>query len=234
MVTSPLFARRCTRLGLGLGWSLHVRFLIASAFFFAMAGATAAQSENLGDAAEKLLSGVRETHYQHRTHVDRSRGAYDMDCSGFVDYLLEQIAPAQLAPLRIEPGHKRPRAAMYFDLFTRLNKSPLPGWEAVPKLGKARRGDIIAWQLTASTDGLEIPGVAAAPVEQTTHLYRVQVYDPSVIHHDEDSRPEGTSGVGEGVITFRVDASGQPIGFQFNSQAHYHEEPIAIGRLVKS
>jgi hypothetical protein len=157
MVTSPLFARRCTRLGLGLGWSLHVRFLIASAFFFAMAGATAAQSENLGDAAEKLLSGVRETHYQHRTHVDRSRGAYDMDCSGFVDYLLEQIAPAQLAPLRIEPGHKRPRAAMYFDLFTRLNKSPLPGWEAVPKLGKARRGDIIAWQLTASTDGLEIP-----------------------------------------------------------------------------
>jgi hypothetical protein len=76
--------------------------------------------------------------------------------------------------------------------------------------------------------------VAAAPVEQTTHLYRVQVYDSSVIHHDEDSRPEGTSGVGEGVITFRVDASGQPIGFQFNSQAHYHEEPIAIGRLVKS
>jgi hypothetical protein len=216
----------------------NLRFLLSLALFVAMAGAAAAQSENLGDAAERLLSGVRETHYQHRTHVDKSRGVYDMDCSGFVDYLLEQNAPSQLAPLKIEPGHTRPRAAMYFDLFTRLNKSPLPGWEAVAKLGETRRGDIIAWQLAASTDQPGDTGhvviVAAAPVEQTTHLYRVQVYDSSVIHHDEDSRAEETNGVGTGVITFRVDASGQPIGFQFNSHAHYHGEPIAIGRLVKS
>jgi hypothetical protein len=81
-----------------------------------------------------------------------TKGVYDMDCSGFVDYLLQQIAPAQFAPLRIEPGHTRPRAAMYFDLFTRLTKSPLPRWEAVPKLGEVRRGDIIAWELAASTD----------------------------------------------------------------------------------
>ena len=221
-----------------LGWSLHLRFLLSPALFVAMAGVTAAQSENLGDAAERLLSRVRETHYQHRTYADQSRGAYDMDCSGFVDYLLEHFAPVQFAPLRVEPGHTRPRAAMYFDLFTRLNKSPLPGWETVPKLGEARRGDIIAWQLAASTDRPGDTGhvviVAAAPVEQTTHLYRVQVYDSSVIHHDEDSRPEGTNGLGEGIITFRVDASGQPIGFRFNSRAHYHGEPIAIGRLVKS
>jgi hypothetical protein len=194
------------------------------------------ESENLGDAAERLLSGMRETHYQHRMHADKSRGAYDMDCSGFVDYLLQQIAPEQFAPLRIEPGHTRPRAAMYFDLFTRLNKSPSPGWVAVPKLGEVRRGDIIAWELAASTDKPGDTGhvviVAAAPVEQTNHLYRVQVYDSSVIHHDDDSRPEGTNGVGEGVITFRVDTNGKPIGFQFNSHAHYHGEPIAIGRLV--
>jgi hypothetical protein len=198
-------------------------YRLAPALFVAMAGVTAAQSENLGDAAERLLSRVRETHYQHRTYADQSRGAYDMDCSGFVDYLLEHFAPVQFASLRVEPGHTRPRAAMYFDLFTRLNKSPLLGWESVPKLGEARRGDIIAWQLAASTDRPGNTGhvvvVAAAPVEQTTHLYRVQVYDSSVIHHDEDSRPEGTNGLGEGVITFRVDASGQPIGFRFNSRA---------------
>jgi hypothetical protein len=193
-------------------------------------------SENLGDAAERLLSGMRETHYQHRTHADKSAGAYDMDCSGFVDFLLKQIAPAQFSPLRIEPGHTRPRAAMYFELFSRLNISPLPGWEAIPKLAEARRGDIIAWQLAASTDEPGDTGhvviVAATPVERTNHLYRVEVYDSSVIHHDDDSRPEGTNGIGEGVITFRVDASGKAIGFQFNSHAHYHGEAIAIGRLV--
>lgn len=248
------------------GSGFRLWFLLAPGLFAAMASATAAQidpqsreitslpsatgihstnkvsglngSENLGDAAERLLSGMRETHYQHRTYADQSRGVYDMDCSGFVDYLLKEIAPSQFAPLRIEPGHTRPRAAMYFDLFTRLNHNPLPGWEAVPKLSAARRGDIIAWQLTASTgepgDTGHVVIVASAPVEQRNDLYRVNVYDSSVIRHDEDSRPEGGNGVGEGVITFRVNASGQPIGFQFNSQAHYHGEPIAIGRLVNS
>ena len=193
-------------------------------------------SENLGNAAERLLSGMRETHYQHSTHVDRAGGVYDMDCSGFVDYLLKRIAPAQFAQLRIEPGHARPRAAMYFELFKRLHKSPLPGWEAVQKLGDARRGDIIAWQLVSSTqepgDTGHVVIVAAAPIEQTDGLFRVEVYDSSGIRHDDDSRAEGTNGVGKGVITFRVDAFGEPVGFQFNSRAHFHGEPIAIGRLV--
>jgi len=117
-----------------------------------------------------------------------------------------------------------------------LKRSPLPGWEAVPKLSEARRGDILAWRLAAST---EEPGdtghvviVAQAPVRQTNSLYRVEVYDSSVIHHDDDSRPEGTNGVGKGFITVQVDAVGEPVGFQFNSRAHFHHEPIAIGRLV--
>jgi hypothetical protein len=29
-----------------------------------------------------------------------------------------------------------------------------------------------------------------------------------------------------------VDDQGVPVGFQFNSQAHFHQEPIAIGRLA--
>ena len=66
---------------------------------------------------------------------------------------------------------------MYFDLFTGLNKSPSPGWEAVPKLGEIQRGDIIAWELAAST---EKPGdtghvviVAAAPADASKLLLRV-------------------------------------------------------------
>jgi hypothetical protein len=194
-------------------------------------------NENLGDAAERLLQGMRETHYQHRTHVDKAAGVYDMDCSGFADYLLKRIAPTQFAQLRVEPGHTRPRAAMYFRLFDRSRKSPVPGWEAVQKLGDARRGDLIAWELAASTqepgDTGHVVIVAAAPVQQSEDSYRVEVYDSSGIHHDDDSRPEGTSGIGKGAITFKVDALGEPVGFQFNSHAHFHREPIAIGRLVK-
>jgi hypothetical protein len=32
----------------------------------------------------------------------------------------------------------------------------------------------------------------------------VEVFDSSAIHHDDDSRPQGTGGVGKGIITFEV------------------------------
>jgi hypothetical protein len=198
----------------------------------------AENTENLGDAAQRLLSEVRETHYQHKTNIDRAAGVCDVDCSGLVDYLLKQIAPEKFRQLPVESGHPRPRAAMYFQFLDRLRQQPLPGWEAVRQLGDARRGDIIAWELEPSTqepgDTGHVVIVAAAPVLETKDFFRVEVYDSSGIHHDDDSRPEHTSGVGEGIITFRVNERGEPIAFQFNSRAHFHTEPIAIGRLSVS
>jgi hypothetical protein len=192
--------------------------------------------ENLADAAQHLFSDMRETHYQHKTHVERAEGVYDMDCSGFVDYLLKRIAPGQFGQLHVEPGHARPRATMYFQLLHDLLKQPLRGWTAVRQLAHAQRGDVIAWELQASTQGPGDTGhvviVAAAPIQVTEMIYRVEVYDSSGIRHDDDSRPEQTSGIGRGTITFRVNEKGEPIAFQFNSRAHFHEEPIAIGRLV--
>jgi hypothetical protein len=191
--------------------------------------------ENLADAAQQLLSEVHETHYQHKTHIDIAAGAYDMDCSGFVDYLLKRVAPRRFSQIPIEPAHARPRAAMYFQFLNRLRQQPVAGWQAVYQLADARRGDIIAWELQASTqepgDTGHVVIVAATPVLKTKNLYAVEVYDSSGIHHDNDSRPEHTSGVGKGVITFRINQSGLPIAFQFNSRADFHAEPIAIGRL---
>lgn len=193
-------------------------------------------AEQLAAAAERLLSDMRETHYQHRTHVDAVEGVYDMDCSGFVDYLLKRVAPRQFAELPIEPGHARPRAAVYFQFLNRLLEQPLPGWKAIRQLSQAQRGDIMAWELQASTkapgDTGHVVIVAATPIQVTQGTFRVEVYDSSGIHHDDDSRPEHTSGVGKGTITFKVNTSGEPIGFQFNSRARFHDEPIAIGRPV--
>jgi hypothetical protein len=108
-------------------------------------------AEQLAAAAERLLGDVRETHYQHRTHVDAVEGVYDMDCSGFVDYLLKRVAPRQFAEIPIEPGHARPRAAVYFEFLHRLVGQPLPDWRAIRQLSHAQCGEIIAWELQAST-----------------------------------------------------------------------------------
>ena len=186
-------------------------------------------TENLADAAQRLLSKVRETHYQHKGHIDKVAGAYDMDCSEFVDYLLKRVAPEQFSQIPVEPGHVRPRAAMYFQFLNRLRQQPLLGWQAVYQLGDAQRGDIIAWELHASTedpgDSSHVVIVASTPVLETKDLYAVKVYDSSGILHDNDCRPEHTSGVRRGVIRFRISQSGEPIAFQFNSRANFHTEP---------
>jgi hypothetical protein len=193
--------------------------------------------ENIADAAEKLISDIRQTHYQHKTYVVPSEGIYDMDCSGFVDYLLRRVAPQQYANLPIETGHARPRAAMYFDLFHGLPDNHATGWKSIDRLANAERGDILAWSLEASTqkpgDTGHVVIVASPPILANKHEYKIAVYDSSGIHHDDDSRPKGMNGIGKGVITFRVDDPGAPAGFQFNSLARFHLEPIAIGRIVR-
>jgi hypothetical protein len=194
------------------------------------------RGENIADAAEELLSGIHESHYEHKTHVVQAAGIYDMDCSGFVDFLLKRVAPEQYGGLPVEPGHTRPRAAMYFKLFKDLPTHRVKGWRTVERLSEAKRGDIIAWALTASTqepgDTGHVVIVSAPPIGTSMGEYKVAVYDSSGIRHDDDSRPKATTGIGKGVITFKVDDRGIPVGFQFSSKAYFHFEPIAIGRLI--
>jgi hypothetical protein len=220
----------------GRSRSFFVSVLTASFFLTAASAKSVNPGENIADAAEKLIGDIRETHYQHETHVVQSAGVYDMDCSGFVDFLLKRVAPDQYDRLPIEPGHARPRAVVYFELLDGLTRQDVPGWQPIRQLADAKRGDLIAWALEASTqkpgDTGHVVIVAAPPVLAAPGEYRVEVYDSSGIRHDDDSRPKGTSGIGKGVIIFRVDQQGMPVGFQFNSHAHFHQESIAIGRIV--
>lgn len=221
-----------------LFFSIVALVMAAALYAFTVASASdLGVGENIADAAEKLIGDIRETHYQHKTYVVPSEGIYDMDCSGFVDYLLKRVAPQQYANLPIETGHARPRAAMYFDLFHGLPGNPAAGWKSIDRLANAERGDILAWSLEASTqkpgDTGHVVIVAGPPVLANKHEYKIAVFDSSGIHHDDDSRPKGTNGIGKGVITFRVDDLGAPVGFQFNSLARFRLEPIAIGRIVR-
>jgi len=195
-----------------------------------------ASHEDLADAAEQVLNSVQETHYQHRTHVDTAAGVYDLDCSGFVDYLLKRLAPAQFAQLPIEAGHTRPRAQTYYEFLHGLRRTPLSGWESVQRLTAARRGDLLAWKRVAliqeKGDTGHVAIVAGPPIVQTDGSVKVAVYDSSAARHDADSRADGTNGVGKGVITFRVNLQGEPIAVRFNSEANFSTKPIAIGRLT--
>jgi hypothetical protein len=194
-------------------------------------------SQTLADAAAETVGSVRETHYQHRTHVDKATGVFDLDCSGFVDYLLKRIAPDQYNQLPIETGHTRPRAEVYYEFFARLAQTPKPGWQVVLHFSDLRPGDIIAWKKEAaaqeSGDTGHVMIVAQAPVRTGAGSYRLTVYDSTKSPHDNDTRAPGTDGIGRGDLFFYVDAQDAPAAFRFSSQRHVHDAPIAIGRLTK-
>jgi hypothetical protein len=191
--------------------------------------------QSLADVAEEDLNLVKESHYQHKTHIDKAAGVFDVDCSGFVDHLLKQVAPQQYDRLPIEPGHTRPRAEVYYQFFVELAQTPKPGWKAVSRFAELQRGDLIAWKKETAAqetgDTGHVMVVGGAPSRLGNGSYRLTVYDSTKSPHDHDTRAPGADGIGRGDLFFYVNAQDAPIAFQFSSQRHVHDAPISMGRL---
>jgi cell wall-associated NlpC family hydrolase len=192
--------------------------------------------ESVAAEAESILLSVVHTVYQHDTYVDVATGTYDMDCSGYVGYVLQRIAPRHYGTIPSDSAAGRPLAFDFYDLFSGLPHEEADGWRAVPPLAGARRGDIVAWRSELLEPG-ENTGhvfiVAADPEIFDDGVISVLAYDSSNILHYDDTRGQGgnspATGLGSGRIHFRVGDSGWE--FQFGPGDQYHECPIAVGRI---
>jgi cell wall-associated NlpC family hydrolase len=192
--------------------------------------------DSVAAEAEAILLSVVHTVYQHDTYVDVATGTYDMDCSGYVGYVLQRIAPRHYQTIPLDSAAGRPLAFDFYDLFSELPQDGADGWQPVPPLADVRRGDIVAWR----SELLE-------PGENTGHVFivvddpeifddgvvSILAYDSSNIRHYDDTRGQGgnspATGVGSGRIHFRSGDSGWE--FQFGPGDSYHECPIAVGRI---
>jgi hypothetical protein len=196
----------------------------------------ATTGQQLADEALRVYNAVRHTTYSHKNHVDVETGTYNVDCNGFVGFVLKEAAPQHFAQITPEPRHKLPRAFIYAAYFANLPSTGTNDWLQVPRLADARPGDIIAWSLTDPPPGDKNTGhvvvVADDPVDKGDNKLSVRVYDSSdVIHHDDTRGVSPRTGVGIGTIWFSVGVAGNPTAFQFGPNDHFHPEPIAIGRL---
>ena len=190
--------------------------------------------------AERIFSNTLHTKYQHKQFIDEATGTYFVDCSDFVSYVLSRIAKRHLARIPKEDWWPVPRAYKYHDFFAALPLEAEHGWRKIARLEDARRGDIIAWKLAGEIrkdhDTGHVFIVAEAPSSIETGVMAVRAYDSAQLVHYDDTRKEsdGThrTGIGEGTFHIRVDADGKPVAFQFGPGDHYHEDPIAIGRIL--
>ena len=204
--------------------------------------------QDIAALAESIVNTLTQTDYQHVDKIDPASGVYDCDCNGFVAHVLRSAAPKNLAAIPIDtqqpgPSESRPRAFEYYDFFASLTASSTGGWSRINLLSDAGRGDVMAWRFPTLERGVNTGHVvilAETPrPDPSGEFYAVRVYDSAAEAHFEDTRltngqpsPTGKTGVGSGILNFKVDGAGHPIAYLFAPPltAQYSYRPIAIGR----
>jgi hypothetical protein len=197
-----------------------------------------ASPDHVANEAERVIHGTRHTKYQHKAYIDEATGTYYVDCSDYASYVLGRVAKHHLDMIPRESWWPVPRAYKYYDYFQSL-PSASGGWRKIEQVMQVRRGDIIAWKspgpVQKDHDTGHVFVVAETPSAVDLQTFAVRAYDSSNLKHYDDSRVQENNtmhdGVGIGTIHFQIDANGRPKAFQFGPGDHFHEYPIAIGRV---
>jgi hypothetical protein len=173
------------------------------------------------------------------------------DCTGFVAWLIAQTSPSDFAAFVqwdiANRGHFTthnqpwPSAAAY--AYAGYASLDVGNWSVVVNatqtplewLPGVQPGDLLAWNIQ------EVPGqvndtghvaVVNSPIQSAGPTnYNVAVIDCSLLSHGDDTRPLGTTGVGQGVI--RLQYSGNQWQYNFGVAGdNFHPAPnISVLRL---
>ncbi|MGA2784465.1 MAG: hypothetical protein ABSF09_07190 [Candidatus Bathyarchaeia archaeon] len=191
------------------------------------------------DAAEHVLSVMKVSRYQHATQVDETNGIYNFDCSGFVDYLLQQTLPDALAVIKYHPNRlNRPYHQDYYHFFASRGLIDNSGeWHTVRDPSNLLPGDVIAWLRPSDnhngTGHVMIVRSNPTVDSKRSNEISVQIIDSTRSHHAFDSRVNGANGVGTGTISLVMNTNGNLVGFRWRDGQSTRIEytRIAFGEL---
>jgi CHAP domain len=196
-----------------------------------------AATQSVHDEAVRILNSIQTTEYRHKTDINETKGAYYCDCSGFVGYVLNRTVAKDDGKGPFHDGRKRPLAMDYEKRFAKApdKADGKGGWQQIVRLSKARPGDVIAWRHEKPKPGNtgHVVIVDQNPVVEKDGHVRVVVIDSTTKPQVDDTRAQGTSGIGRGTMWFTVDEEGRPVGYVRGSRsAKPQVESISIGRAL--
>lgn len=200
--------------------------------------ASAIEASLLLNEAQRELATMQSSHYQHRTDVNESKGVFNYDCSGFVDYALQKVAPEAYAEIPIsKPSSQRPLAQDFYNLFAR-STTRTAYWQRVTKVDRLQSGDIVAWLRPPENDSNNTGHVMIIASQPRINPDRadeilIPVIDSTSSPHANDTRRQGKTGLGRGTIGAIFNSQGEAIAYRWrggqSKQAQATE--IAFGRL---
>lgn len=221
------------------------------------------------DFADRIFRNAKEVHYQHlhepakeQVRERDGRLVCRNDCSGFISYVLDSVAPKHYRPIRErQPERAYPQAKTFAQFFHELSAdAPYEGWVGVPSYKDLRRGDIIAWEKPPSGNSnkgnsghvmmvRDHPGNLERFVidGRTLLLVSIPVLDSSSVYHfpPEELPPSAEQshrdGVGKGDVKLVLNERGKAVGYwegtywgegQKEIRKPAFSDMIGFGRLV--
>lgn len=166
---------------------------------------------------QRLVSLVNKTistaHYSNYrlggTDYDPSHGIYVLDCSDYVDHLLNQANPQAYYSLVNSVRTEKPTTQDYYNFFNRLPYlANNDSWRKIDNVNQVLPGDILVFRYKNNYRSRRAGGhvmiVMNKPVRNDDVLM-VRVADSASSGHSADTRGPHSSGIGIGTLLLKVD-----------------------------
>lgn len=184
----------------------------------------------------KTIDSLSYSHYKMGgSKFDTQKGVYIVDCSNYVDQILQAVSPHAYLSLVNSSGAETPTTRNYYDFFSDLSDQPF--WGKVDDVENLRPGDIIVFRYKKRRHGAtsgHVMVVMDKPIRDND-TFLVRVADSAPVGHSEDTRPAHVSGIGIGTLLLKTDPkTGQPASYAWrNGSIWKHNVNFAMARPME-
>jgi hypothetical protein len=186
----------------------------------------------------KAVSTLRYSDYKlGGKRFDPARGIYVVDCSNFVDHILQATTPQAYSSLVNATGSGMPSTQHYYNFFNELANDPDSSWNKINSVGELRAGDILVFRyknLHGDESGGHVMVVMETPVGGS-NVYSVRVADSAPSRHSSDTRQIHEGGIGIGTLMLRINpVTGKPSAYAWGLGGYWNKNVnFAMARPIE-
>lgn len=171
---------------------------------------------------QKLVSYVKNSvnHLRYSRYklggdrFDSYRGIYVLDCSSYVDHILQNIYPNAYSSLVNRTGADKPTTEHYYDFFKELSSKENDYWRKINDATDLKPGDILVFRKKNNRSGHVM--VVMDESKATSGTVTLRVADSAPSRHSDDTRAPKKGGVGIGNLQLKIDPhTGQPSAYSW-------------------
>ncbi len=200
-------------------------------------GLVSSVKKDVVNFVKKTVNTLRYSSYKFGgKRFDPERGVYIVDCSNFVDHILQNVYPDAYSNLVNSAGADTPASQHYFNFFHELGEESGGHWNKINYLDQLQPGDILVFRYKNS-HGAETGGHVMVVMEKPEHagdVYFVRIADSAPSRHSEDTRHLNESGIGIGTLLLKANIYGQPSAFAWGVNSYWNKNvKFAMARPVE-